>query len=137
MVKRYLEDPKSAKWLLVLDEADDKELFQGTASDFKLMDYIPKTRHGQVLITTRDSRVVGLCDGQVVPAQNGVRMGPLPFEEALELFQKCMPQELIDVATQDQRGELLEMLGGLPLAIVQATSYMREEHMLADEFISL
>lgn len=136
-VKQYLEDPTIGPWLLVLDEADDKDIFLGESGSFRLIDYIPRARHGQVLITTRDSRVVGLCDGLVVPAQNGVRVGPMPFEEGLSLFQKCMRQELIRGATQDECRELLDMLGGLPLAIVQATSYMRESEASIDDFISL
>lgn len=138
IVKKYLESHDSLPWLLVLDEIDDKEsMFEAGANGVKLMDYIPRSQRGQVLITTRDSRVVGLLDGFVVPAQNGIRVGPMPFDEALSLFQRCLRRELIQEATQEECRTFLDMLGGLPLALVQAASYMREEEAPIHEFISL
>jgi tetratricopeptide (TPR) repeat protein len=137
-VKQFLESDKSQPWLLILDEVDDKETVTAPASNGrKPMDYIPRSAKGQVLITTRDSRLVGLMDGHVVPAQNGIRIGPMPFEESLSLFLRCMRQELVHEATQEQYREFLDMLGGLPLALVQAASYMREEEATIEEFTSL
>ncbi|KAE9377601.1 hypothetical protein N431DRAFT_541303 [Stipitochalara longipes BDJ] len=138
IVKNNLESQDSLPWLLVLDDIDDKEtMFTVSANGVKLMDYIPRSKYGRVLITTRDSRVVGLLDGFVVPAQNGIRVGPMPFDEALSLFQRCLRRELIQEATQEQCQAFLDMLGGLPLALVQAASYMREEEAPIHEFISL
>jgi len=138
IVKKYLESQDSLPWLLVLDEIDDKEtMFAASPNGVKLMDYIPRSQHGRVLITTRDSRVVGLLDGFVVPAQNGIRVGPMSFDEALSLFQRCLRRELIQEATHEQCRTFLDMLGGLPLALVQAASYMREEEAPIHEFISL
>lgn len=138
IVKKLLETADSLPWLLVLDDVDDKEsmLASGT-NGVKLMDYIPRSQYGQVLMTTRDSRIVGLLDGLVIPAQNGIRIGPMPIDEALSLFQRCLRRELIQEATQEQCQAFLEMLEGLPLALVQAASFMREEEAPIHEFIAL
>ncbi|KAL5327985.1 hypothetical protein ACEPPN_005691 [Leptodophora sp. 'Broadleaf-Isolate-01'] len=138
VVKKFLESQDALPWLLVLDEIDDKEtMFARSATGVKLMDYIPRSQNGRVLVTTRDSRLVGLMDGFVVPAQNGIRVGPMPFEEASSLFQRCLRRDLMEEATQEQCRTFLDMLGGLPLALVQAASYMREEEAPIHEFISL
>ena len=57
-------------WLIVfLDEANEKEQLLGKAGSPGLVEYLSRSNHGQILITTRDSRVVGLADGQVVPGE--------------------------------------------------------------------
>jgi hypothetical protein len=69
IVKKLLETADSLPWLLVLDGVDDKEsMLASCTNGVKLMDYIPRSQHGQVLMTTRDSRIVGLLDGHVIPA---------------------------------------------------------------------
>jgi tetratricopeptide (TPR) repeat protein len=136
-VKGHLEDANTPPWLLILDEADDKETFLGSPDSIKLAEYIPKASHGRVLITTRDSRVAGLCDGQVVPAQNGIRIGPMDFEDSFCLFHKFMRQDLMLDVSKDRCWNFLNMLGGLPLAIVQAASYIREEETSIEDFVAL
>jgi tetratricopeptide (TPR) repeat protein len=136
-VKGHLEDANTPPWLLVLDEADHKETFSGNSNDIKLAEYIPMASHGRVLITTRDSRVAGLCSGQVVLAQNGIRIGPMDFEDSFCLFQKCMRQDQLLDVSKDRCRSLLNILGGLPLAIVQAASYMREEETSVEDFVAL
>ncbi|TVY84254.1 Calcium-independent phospholipase A2-gamma [Lachnellula suecica] len=138
LVKGYLESDQAPPWLMVLDELDDKEtMFAQDSNGVEIIDYIPRSQNGHVLITTRDSRIVGLRDGLGVPAQNGIRVGPMPFREALALFRRCMRQELSEEATPRQYRVLLDMLGGLPLALVQAASYMREEEASVEEFTAL
>ena len=60
-VKTYLEKTNS-QWLLILDGADDKEDIIGDfgAGSLRLRRWIPRSNHGRILITTRDSRVTGL-----------------------------------------------------------------------------
>lgn len=136
-VKERLEDATTLPWLLILDEADDKETFFGGPNGNELAEYIPRSSHGRVLITTRDSRVAGLGGGQVVPAQNGIRIGPMDFDDSFCLFQKCMRQDLMIDVSKHRCRIFLNMLGGLPLAIVQAAAYMREEETSIEDFVAL
>jgi hypothetical protein len=133
--KQYLERPDTMPWFLVLDNADDKELFVKESEGLKLIDYIPQASHGQVLITTSDSRMVGLADGQIIPAKNGLQVGPMCLDDGFCLFQNANPWAL--GYTPSECRDFLNMLGGLPLAIVQAASYMREERMSVEDFVSL
>jgi tetratricopeptide (TPR) repeat protein len=133
--KQYLERPDTMPWFLVLDNADDKELFVKESEGLKLIDFIPQASHGQVLITTSDSRMVSLADGQIIPAKNGLRVGPMCLDDGFCLFQNANPWAL--GYTLSECRDFLNMLGGLPLAIVQAASYMREERMSVKDFVSL
>jgi len=140
MVREYLERPETLPWLLILDDADDTGLFLGESEalkdiKFRLMDYLPSVNKGQIMITTRDSRIAGLEGGQIVLAPNLLKVMPMNIDDGYALFQKCMPTAL--TVSKDKCRDFLDMLGGLPLAIVQATSYMREEHISVDEPIGL
>jgi hypothetical protein len=104
--------------LIVLDEADQKELFVGEPGRIGLMDYLPRNKNGQILITTRDSRIVGLADGQVVPAHNGISVKSFPGEEGVELFHKCLRIDIAQDPSLEDTKSFITMLGGLPLAIV-------------------
>ncbi len=52
LVRRALSDWE-ASWMLVLDNADDAELFFGR-SGMRLVDYLPFSLRGSILITTRN-----------------------------------------------------------------------------------
>jgi hypothetical protein len=125
VVCRLLEREDIHPWLLVLDQADDSTLFDGSSGDIRLLDYMPRAKHGQILLTTRDSRLLGLADNEVVPATHGVNVCPMTPEESKELFSKVVRQETLEDSTEQELTKLLDLLAGLPLAILQAASYIR------------
>lgn len=61
----------------------------------------------------------------------------MDFEDSYCLFQKCMRQDLLLDVSKDRYRDFLDMLGGLPLAIIQAASYMREEETSIEDFVVL
>jgi hypothetical protein len=61
LVRRWLSDVKSGRWFLILDNADDIDVFtipdnESEHRSFPLLSYIPQTITGSVLFTTRDQR---------------------------------------------------------------------------------
>lgn len=139
VVKAHLETQYTRPWLFVLDDAEDLKFLLGDpirpdSDSFRLMNYIPFAAHGQVLITTRQSKLVG--EG-IVPPQNGIRVGEMTVEDGLLLLEKCIPPALASQSPKAKCRNFLDMLGGLPLAIVQAASYMREEQCPMEVFIAL
>ncbi|EFX04199.1 tpr domain containing protein [Grosmannia clavigera kw1407] len=92
LVKTWLETRLQAQWLMVIDNADDLELFYqhqpmevstGTTSqqsneEIKLAGYIPKCDHGLILITTRDRKLAV----DLVPQQSPVEIHHMTQEEA-------------------------------------------------------
>src|SRR6478609_8383413 len=76
LVKRWLERTGCERWLMVLDNADDMQLFFGVPSAAasssveqreacNLSTYLPECRHGSLIATTRNKQLgVRLAKGQ-------------------------------------------------------------------------
>lgn len=122
-------------WVLVLDNADNLELFGvGLSTDEaanSLYEYIPNGPTGTVLWTSRDAHIAGTLVG----AQRGVEVTSMESGEAIELLEamrvKKAAEELDDVKT------LLRELEWFPLAISQAGAYMKRMQMNAFGYLSL
>ena len=63
LVHDWLRDAKNGRWLLVLDNADDVAVLSPTVDGNKLGSglqhlsrYLPSSRHGSVLVTSRTKR---------------------------------------------------------------------------------
>ncbi|KAF1967823.1 hypothetical protein BU23DRAFT_658013, partial [Bimuria novae-zelandiae CBS 107.79] len=94
LLREHLSSDHTARWLLVLDNADDPDLVFSTEQSSGILDYLPESEKGITLFTTRTQEVaVSLTRGDVL--------------------------ELSKVAE-----ELLDKLACLPLAIAQAASYL-------------
>lgn len=68
LVADWLSDDDNGQWLMVLDGADDQDAFftctesltleiEGQQQPKRLVDYLPRSLSGSILITTRDKRV--------------------------------------------------------------------------------
>ncbi|KAK1843637.1 nb-arc and tpr domain protein [Colletotrichum chrysophilum] len=119
-VKRWLEDPKNNRWLLVYDNYDDVEFrtqdsskqttrcvvtdtesnVRGTVSKaYDIRPYFPETEHGAISITTRSSSVG--------------RLG-----------QSIQLEKLCDIQENPGSKLLAQKLDGLPLALATAGAYL-------------
>ncbi|KAK4113213.1 hypothetical protein N656DRAFT_789251 [Canariomyces notabilis] len=128
LVKTVLSCESSGSWLLVVDNADDIKLF----GDTDLADYLPFSRKGSILFTTRNHEVaVELVESErrIIPVEEMSR------DEALELLQKGLKGNQIgDVASTDA---LLGFLCNLPLAIRQASAYMGKKQISTTQYLEL
>lgn len=119
-VQRWLT--MHSRWLLIWDNAEDLTLFDR---------FLPPVRQGAILLTTR-AQALGIL-------ARGVSLSPMESEDAM-LFLLRRAKVLDPTATQEQLcqlaaslpGEyaaakkLVEVLGGLPLALDQAGAYIEE-----------
>ncbi|KAH7390731.1 hypothetical protein BKA66DRAFT_440019 [Pyrenochaeta sp. MPI-SDFR-AT-0127] len=121
LVQKWLEDPANGKWLLIIDNVDDKTVLDvnNGKGRFKLLPCIPKTGHGHVLFTTRYKSVA------MDLARDHVRLDPLSKLEGLDLLKTIFADDWDDRQNEDAQ-ILLEELSYIPLAIVHAACYMRE-----------
>ncbi|KAF5001982.1 hypothetical protein FDECE_10784 [Fusarium decemcellulare] len=139
VIKAWLQSKESGKWLMIIDNADDLQLFfpqPGKPSDSSspatdnLTKYIPDCAHGTVLITTRNMQV-----------GSRLRKGKLPIEvnkmndsEAIQLLGQGIggtdesPEELLRLSSR---------LESLPLALVQAAAFIQENTITVDEYLKL
>ncbi|KAI1202102.1 hypothetical protein F5X97DRAFT_288002 [Nemania serpens] len=116
LVKRGLSHKDAGSWLLILDNADDPDMmFQ----DARLADYLPFSREGSILVTTRNHQVAVRLG---VPPRNIVTVqGMSDADATLLLHQNLRDNQIRDI---DSTARLLEYLANLPLAIKQASAYM-------------
>lgn len=127
IIQTRLSDEATGKWLLILDSADDdalwcKGLSRSPDSDNTraLSHYLPASPTGNVLVTTRSRKVATwLASSDTVP------LDELSIEEAENVLKNVLIKTEI-LSDRENTAELLNRLTCLPLAIVQAASYINE-----------
>jgi tetratricopeptide (TPR) repeat protein len=127
LVHDWLRDAKNGRWLLVLDNADDAAVLSPTDDGSKLSGalqqhlsrYLPSSRHGSVLVTSRTRRAAM----QVVEESDIIPIEPMHDAAAHALLRK----KLGGIRKEDYSiAELSTTLDHMPLALVQAAAYIRE-----------
>ncbi|KAH8694330.1 hypothetical protein GQ44DRAFT_719472 [Phaeosphaeriaceae sp. PMI808] len=127
IVQRSLSQESSGRWLLVFDNADDIDMWTekagSTTSSGRRIDYLPKSKYGSILFTTRNRKAATKLAGK-----NMVSVGEMDEAMAKDLLEKS----LIDgdlVADSGATTDLLQKLTYLPLAIAQAAAYINENEI--------
>lgn len=127
LVSKWLANPDNGRWLLILDNADDATVLLhlperdpetgATSVQRRLLDFLPRVQHGAVLITTRDRTCALDLNGQ-----NGtpIEVRPMSTNEAVGLLRNRLPD-----ATEEEASELVAELERVPLAISQASAYIK------------
>lgn len=140
LVKDWLERSDHGSWFMVIDNADNLELFcpppslsqPGSGSNGGLARFIPDCDHGSVLITTRDK-------------QTGVRLskGHPPLE--IEAMNSDESAEMIRKFTGDSSSQLIDAdilalsnrLENLPLALAQAAAFIQENSISIARYLEI
>jgi hypothetical protein len=104
-----------ASWLIIFDNTDDLEVFDGLW---------PFDGPGCILMTSRDP----LAKESTTLAESGIDLGPFTTEETSTMIEKLTNRKGNDSLGVGQR------LGGLPLAITQMASVIIRNHLSFDEF---
>jgi hypothetical protein len=139
LVWRWLSDVKSGRWFLILDNADDIDVFSSTPDkdvehrSRPLLSYIPQTVTGSVLLTTRDRRAASWLGTGYASAIAVDLMTPADAEQ---LLYTKIPDRL---SSPLERAELVHELDYLPLAITQAAAYIsaRAARMTVSKYLML
>ncbi|KAJ5843194.1 uncharacterized protein N7525_000935 [Penicillium rubens] len=127
----WLQDGKIGKWILVLDNVDDDELLRkplttrieaqantpGHAPTQPPLRYLFESSNGSIIITSRNRGVALQLAGH---KKHLIDIQPMNTAEALDLIRK----KLDDCAEGEELVQLVEELEFMPLAIVQAASYI-------------
>ncbi|KAI9150668.1 Agmatine deiminase [Paramyrothecium foliicola] len=128
LVKEWLERKDQGNWLMVLDNADDMNLFYGSSTAYNstalkqtdgLWRYLPESRHGSLIATTRDKQLgVRLTKGQHL-----VEIALMSEAESKQL----LLAKLRGISATSQELLLLSShLDHLPLALAQAAAFIQE-----------
>ncbi|KAF1809490.1 hypothetical protein P152DRAFT_468342 [Eremomyces bilateralis CBS 781.70] len=140
LVQDHLSKESTGRWLLVFDNANDIDMWIAKAGpglqqlgqgSHPLIDYLPKSKQGAVIFTTRDRKIaVKLAQQDVVDVPE---MGE---DAASQLLGKCLVNTEL-AKSGKETGALLLQLTYLPLAIVQAAAYINENAILLTDHLSL
>ncbi|XWW96109.1 hypothetical protein V2A60_004079 [Cordyceps javanica] len=117
----WLSDERNGKWLMILDSADDQEVFYGvekSSGQRPLASYLPQSPNGAILVSTRDQAFAVRLTGSY---KSIIKVGPMKAEEALSFLEK----KLGALFEPDLGAELVSVLDCIPLAINQAASYIQ------------
>lgn len=128
LVYQWLQNERNDQWLMVLDSADNVDVFYSTdegaeqttdkAKKRALWTYLPQSTNGSILVTTRDKSLAFQLTGSY---KNIIEVGPMDPDHALALLKKKLGnQSDINAATELVRG-----LEYMPLAISQAAAYIK------------
>ena len=142
LVQEYLGKESTGRWLLVFDNADDIDMWiakvSGSDSGLRhgqgfrsLIDYLPKSKQGAILFTTRNRKI-----GVKLAQQNVVNVPTMGEDAATRLLEKCLINPDLINSRQDTN-TLLSQLTCLPLAIVQAAAYINENGTTLRDYILL
>ncbi|KAK4205945.1 P-loop containing nucleoside triphosphate hydrolase protein, partial [Rhypophila decipiens] len=121
LVYSWLSNERNSRWVIVLDSADDSDVFYSTTGPTPkskpLATYLPQSRNGAILVTTRNKNLARRLTGNDA---NILDVGPMVEADALSLLKKKLG--LLDI---DRATELVRVLEYVPLAISQAAGYIR------------
>ncbi|KAL6412540.1 hypothetical protein AUP68_03743 [Ilyonectria robusta] len=138
MVKKWLESENCGRWLMIIDNADDMELFSegpgprtrtiANGADFAR--YLPECGHGNILVTTRNKQVgVDLTLGQPP-----IKVDRMDENESEHLLQTRLED---DSFSHTDLSNLSTRLDHVPLALTQAAAYIEKNSIQVSKYLQL
>ncbi|KAF4332196.1 kinesin light chain [Fusarium beomiforme] len=118
LVRDWLQTDDSGSWMIILDNADDVNLFYPKGSNERpLASFLPKRRNNTTLITSRSFDVAERLTGS---RKNILQVSNMTEAQGLELLNN----KLLGSFNQDTATDFLRALDHIPLAISQAAAYI-------------
>ena len=132
LVKQKLSQESAGEWLLILDNADDADMWfketDTTTWSGSLVDILPRSTKGSVIWTTRDRK--GAL--KMAPSQDTLNIREMEESVASDLLRRS----LIRPDDPQMCAQLLYQLTYLPLAIAQAAAYINANEISIAEYLS-
>lgn len=133
LVKTKLSEKDSGEWLMIIDNADDTSILfhepTDGSSEKRLIDYIPCSPKGSILFTTRSRKAA------LKQATHHINLNEMDRSESKKLAEKLLERDFSD--DDENIFEFLELLTYLPLAIVQAAAFIKENDISIPQYISI
>ena len=123
VVKGWLSDIQE-HWLLIIDNADDP------SADISA--FFPTGNRGSIVITTRNP------DCKIHSTAGSYELGEMDLEDAVTLFLRAAGMKDAPIETLRKKAiTVVQTLGCLALAIVQAGAYVRNRRCTVDEYCAI
>lgn len=134
LVRARLDDDSFGSWLIVVDNADDTSvLFSKLEGANGLVDYLPRSRKGSIVFTTRTRAAATL-----LAEDNVIALGELDEVEATELLTRRLVHEHhYRLSEADVINNFLTILQFHALAIVQAIAFIIKNDVTIAEYVTI
>jgi len=139
LVKEWLELNHRRPWVMVIDNADDTQLFfdhqgeheDGSSSNREgnLGRYLPQCSQGTVVVTTRNKQA-GL---RLTKGKRPIEVGKMDEDETAQLLHIWLDED----AASDDYSALSSRLEHLPLALAQAAAFIQENTTTIRDYLRL
>ena len=130
LVKGWFESDASGQWLLIVDNVDDTELlYPSKAHCVRYADYLPRSETGSILLTTRNGKV----GYEFAAAHDVLSLAGMNAEESVHL----LSTRLSNSQPEESLKQLTQELGQIPLALVQAASFINQNKMTVEKYLQL
>lgn len=111
-----------AKWLLIFDNVDSHDVLENCW---------PTSKHGAILVTTRDVLVASL------PIDKGMEVNEFEANEGAKfLLEMSTNRRRVDGEVEEAR-KVANLLGGLPLALYQMAALINAKNWSIHEFYNM
>lgn len=128
-VKAHLSSERAGSWLLTIDNADNMDMWSPSSPNFK--SFIPSSSLGFTLFITRNLQLATKVVGPDI-----IMVPEMPQDIAVTLLkQSLVRRELMN--DTECAIKVVSQLQGLPLAIIQAVSYVNENSISLETYLSL
>ncbi|KAM3083789.1 hypothetical protein ACMFMF_001154 [Clarireedia jacksonii] len=127
VVKGWLDSPQNIRWLMIYDNFDNpKTSGNPDNSAVDIRQFLPRSDHGSIIITTRSSQV-----------RQGIRIHiqKLDIREGLEIVSNMSGRKGIE--NDPDAIALVEELDGLPLALSTAGAYLEHVTTSFSDYLQL
>jgi len=133
LVKTRLSQESTGKWLMIVDNADDFEMFyRDKDSNFGgLSDFLPFSTLGAIIFTTRDRQAAIRY-----ARSNVIDINEMDDEESRQLLQRSIQNKDL-IKDSDEATRLLKLLLNLPLAIIQAAAYLDANSITIAKYLGI
>ncbi|KAF2180116.1 hypothetical protein K469DRAFT_693571 [Zopfia rhizophila CBS 207.26] len=132
LVRRRLSQESSGRWLLVFNNADDIDIWTDkvdmTAGLGRRIDYMPKSKHGSILFTTRSRKAATKLAGK-----NVVLVGEMDETTAKDLLKKSLIDQ--DLLTDD--GAATDLLQNSPISPLQLSKQLHTLMRTKSPYLSI
>lgn len=113
---RWLSEERNGRWILFLDGANDHSIFQEEL-------YLPKSRNGTIVMTTRRRDVAYRLTGN---QQDVIEIGPMSVHNAVSLLERKLGRTAKEQFPKDGAASgLVKSLGLIPQAVCRAAAYIQ------------
>ena len=134
MMYRWLSDEDHGKWMMVVDNADNREvMFTGWSGETtgpaatasrkqSVSDYLPVSDNGSIVVTSRNREVL---EGLDIGDEDVLEVGPMEVDVAQALLRRKLKRAERESVSEEGM-KLVQELDCIPLAIAQAAAYINQ-----------